>query len=93
VDEVRERGTQPPEEARHAQSHAQLLHTGPQLDRLDSFGEELRPARDRRETKIRGDLRERLQQPRDVRLVAGALPAQDVGVDDDQRNAQPAASL
>ena len=58
-----------------------------QLDRLDAVGDELGMARDRGEPQVGGDARAAAQQVQDVRLLAGAAAAEDVGVDGDEREA------
>ena len=61
-----------------------------QRDRLDSRRHELGAARDRGEAQAVADGGERAEQILDVRLVAGALPAEHVGVDHDERIAHAA---
>jgi hypothetical protein len=82
--EVRERGAKPPEQAGDSERHAERLAPGRQLDRLDSVGNEAGAAGDRGEAEIAwacgGEL---TQEPGHVGLVTGALPAEDVGIEDD----------
>ena len=93
VDEVGERGAEAAEQPRHRERHARDLAPGGQLDRLDPVGDELGPARDRRQPQVgRRGGGELAQQRADVGLVARALAAEDVGVDHDERLAHAAAS-
>ncbi len=55
----------------------------PQKDRLDAVGHELGVARHRREAQVGRGERERAQKIRHVGLVAGALAAEHVGVEED----------
>ena len=50
--EVGKGGTEPAEQPRDGERHAQLLATRGELDRLDALGHEVRPARDRREAEL-----------------------------------------
>ena len=91
--EVRERGPEAAEQARHRPGHPQLLRAGAELDRLDTPGDELGVARDRGEAElVAGERGQPAEQVLDVGLVAGALPAEDVGVDDDERRHAAASS-
>ena len=58
-----------------------------QRDGLDALGHELGVPRDRRDPQPRlgRERRERTQEVEHVRLVAGAVAAEHVGVDDDER--------
>ena len=85
---VHEGGPEPSEQPRERPRHAQLLARGRELDRLDR-----RRGRDpgrrvtaaiRRPAPAAGS-GQLAQQVEDVGLVAGALAAEDVGVDDDER--------
>ena len=80
---VREPRAEPADEAGEAPRHPPLLGAGGELDRLDPVGDELRLAGDGGEVEVRGGARERAQQVPDVGLVAGALAAEDVGVEED----------
>jgi hypothetical protein len=60
--------------------------------RLDALRDEVRPARDRCETKVVGDRRQRAEKLLDVRLVSGSLPSEDVRVDHDERASQDPTS-
>jgi hypothetical protein len=69
------------------QRHAERLASG-KLDRLDAVGHELGPAGDRAEAEVvRARGCELAEQPGHVGLVAGALPTQHVGVEEDERRA------
>ena len=93
MDEVGERGPEAAEQARHADRHARDLVPGRKVHRLDSFGHEVGAARDRGETQVRWRGSGELAQERaNVGLVAGALPPEHVGVEDDERRAHAAAS-
>jgi hypothetical protein len=83
VHEVREPRTKPRERARHRPRHAQLLRARRQHDRLDPLGDERCVARQRRDPKVAGERRHRAEQVLDVRLVARAAAAEEVGVEDD----------
>jgi hypothetical protein len=84
--EVGERRPQPAEELWQRPRHAHFLRPGAEPDRFHSVRDELRAARDCRKAEVSAaDRREQPQQVLDVRLVPGPLPAEDVGVDDDQR--------
>ena len=80
---VGEARLEPPDEAGEAPRHPPLLGVGGELDRLDPVRDELRLAGDGREMKVRGGAGERAQEVPDVGLVAGALAAEDVGVEQD----------
>jgi hypothetical protein len=92
VDEVRQRWAQAAEQARDGNRHAQLLRAGGKAHGLDSVRDERRIARDRGDPKIVGNLRQRPQQLRNVRLVAGATAAEYVRIDEDERLRYYAAS-
>ena len=74
---------EPPDEAGEAPGHPPLLGVGGELDRLDAVRDELRLAGDGREAQVRGGAGERAQEVPDIGLVAGALAAEDVGVEQD----------
>ncbi len=80
---VRDPGPEPTDEAREAPRHAPLLRAGGELDRLDPVGNELRLAGDGGEVEVRSGAWERAQQVPDVGLVARALAAEDVGIEED----------
>ena len=80
------------QERGHRARHSKLLVSRRQVKRLHARRHKLRPPRDRREPKVRRHLRQGAQQLLDVRLVAGAMPAEDVGVHDDERFRHAAAS-
>ena len=85
--EVRERRPQAAEQ-RAARDHAirSSWKRAGELDRLDALGDELGPPRHRREAELVARRRRQpAQQVLDVRLVAGALAAEHVRVDDDER--------
>ncbi len=91
--EVCERGPQPAERAAAPPRHPQLLRDGAELDRLDAVGNEVGPARDRGEAEVlAAELREAGEAGSHVGLVAGALPAEHVGVDDDEQRHATASS-
>ncbi len=92
VHEVRERRTKPAQEERHTHGHTQLLDARRQRDRLDTRRHELGAPRDRGKAQAAAGRGQRAEQVLDVRLVARALPAEHVGVDDDERLAHAAAS-
>jgi len=92
VDEVTDGGPDSTEQARQAPRHPQLLHAPRQQDRLHAVGHQVRPARYGCDPEILGSRRKRPQELLDVRLVAGALTAEDVRVDQDERRAQANAS-
>jgi hypothetical protein len=72
-----------PEEPRQRPRHSHLLRAGRQLQRLDPGRHALGMARDRGEVELGRRGRQRPQQVLDVGLVAGALPSEHVGVDQD----------
>ena len=78
------RRAEPPQQARHRHRHAQLLRAGRQMDRLDAVGDESRVAGHRRDSQIVRHVRQLTEQLHDVRLVAGASPAEHVRVDEHQ---------
>ena len=92
MQEVRDGRADVPQQARDRPGHPQLLASRGQVQRLDAFGHELRPARDRSEAKIVCDTRQRTQELLDIRLVAGPLPPEHVGVDHDERLVHATAS-
>ena len=92
MEEVRERRPHAAEQQRQAHRHTQRLAAGVEPDRLDPRRDELWPARHGREREPVGDGRQLAQEPEHVALVAGALAAEDVGVDDDARVAHNSAS-
>ncbi len=71
----RSRGSEP--------GHPRLLEARRQLDRLDAGRDEVGAARDGGEAQVGREPRQLAQQVRDVGLVAGALAAEHVGVDQD----------
>jgi hypothetical protein len=81
--EVGERRLELAEEPRHAPRHPQLLDARRQLDAVDAGRDEVRPARDRGEPEVGRRGGQAPEQVLDVRLVAGALAPEDVGVDRD----------
>jgi hypothetical protein len=81
--EVRERGAETAEQSRQRPCHPHLLQRRREANRLDAVGHELRMARHGREAKVGRHTRKQAEQVRDVRLVAGARPAEHVGVDHD----------
>jgi hypothetical protein len=83
VDEVRDARLDATQEPRHRPRHPQLLRAGRQHERLDSFGHERRVAGDRGDPLVALQVGERTEKVRDVRLVAGAVAAEHVGVDHD----------
>src|SRR5207245_10498438 len=93
VQKVRDRRADTPQQARDRPGHPQFLAPRWQVQRLDAFGHELGPARNRGEAKIVCDPRKRAQELLDVRLVAGPLPAEHVGVDHHERLAPATSSL
>ena len=91
--EVSERRTEPAQRPGDRPQHAGLLEAGRHVHCLDARRDEVGPPRQSREAKVTaGELRQALEQVRDVRLVARPLTAEHVGVDDDQGHAQAAAS-
>ena len=90
--EVGEIGLETRERARHRPRHAQLLRAGRHLDGTDALGNELGPARESGEAHaVAREAGEVVEEILDVRLVAGPLAPQDVGVDENQRG-HPSAS-
>ena len=85
--EVRKRGTQPVERTRHGPGHPQLLRACREPDRLDAIGHEVGTPRQRRKPEIGSRSRELPQKVLDVRLVPGALAAEDVRVEHDEGHA------
>src|SRR5437667_853958 len=84
--EVRQRGSDAPQQPGDAPGHSQLLELRLELDRLDPVRDELGPAGDRAEAELLAPQGgQPPEQVLDVRLVAGPLPAEHVGVDDDER--------
>ena len=79
--EVRELGPEPPEQPRQRAGHPRLLEPRRQLDRLDAGRDELGMPRHGREAEVGRGRGQLAQQVRHVRLVAGALPAEHVGVE------------
>ncbi len=67
--------------------HAELLRASLELAGLDALGHELGMPGDGDEAQVGRDARQLAQQVPDVRLVARALAAEDVGVDDDEAHA------
>ena len=80
---VRDARPEPPDEAGEAPRHPPLLRAGGELDRLDPVRDELRLAGDGGEAEVRGGAGQLAQEVPDVGLVAGALAAEDVGVEQD----------
>ena len=74
-------------------ARAQAMRSDPasarlELDRLDAVRDEVGPARDRGEAElVAAQRRQQAEQVLDVGLVARALPAEHVGVDDDEGSA------
>ena len=87
--EVRERRAQPVERTRHGPRHPQLLRARRERNRLDAVGHEVGTPRQRREPEIASGSRELAQQVLDVRLVPGALAAEDVRVEHDEDVTRP----
>ena len=81
--EVRELRLQPPRAAAAARRPSAPPEARRELDRLDPVGDELGTARDRGELEVGRDAGKLAEQVRDVGLVARALPAENVGVDQD----------
>jgi hypothetical protein len=82
--EVRERGRKAPQEARELVGHPKRLASRRERDRLDAFRHELGSPCHGREPKLgreRGQLGEKCG---DIALVAGALPAKDVRIEEDE---------
>ena len=86
--EVAERRAELPEQARQRHRHPQLLERRPEPHGLDPLGDELGVARDGGDPNSgsRRQRRQLAQEVEHVRLVACALAAEDVGVDDDERS-------
>ena len=86
--EVTERRAELPEQARQRHRQPQLLERRPEPHGLDSLGDEAGVARDGGDPNS-GSGRQRRQLAQEVehvRLVARALAAEDVGIDDDERS-------
>jgi hypothetical protein len=91
--EVGERRPEAPQQTRHGGGHPEFLEPRLQLHRLDAVRDEVWPASDCGEAEVVArDRRQPPEQILHVRLVAGALAAEDVGVDDDQRRHAAASS-
>jgi hypothetical protein len=90
--EVRHTRPEPPEQPRQAESHPQHLAAGFERDWLHALGHEVRASRHRFESQTVVEFRQLSQQCGDVAFVTGAPPAEDVGVDDDERLAHAATS-
>ena len=86
--EVPERRAELPEQARQRHSHPQLLERRREAYGLDPLGNEVGIARDGGKPEAGGgrERRQLAQEVEHVRLVACALAAEDVGVDDDERS-------
>ena len=84
--EVRHLRVEPTQQARKRPRHARLLEARRQVDRLDSVGHELGVARHRGEVEIGRDNRQLAQEVQHVGLLAGAIAAEDIGVEDDHRS-------
>ena len=82
-----ERRTQPTQQPRHADRHAQLLRPSAQDDRLDAVRDEGRVPGDRGNPEALGNAGQRPQQLTHICLVARAATAEDVRVDDDHASA------
>ena len=84
--EVDEGRPQPGEQAREGDGHAQVLRGGGEDDRLDARRYEVGAAGDGGEAEApgAGGGRQGAQEVRHVRLVAGAVAAEHVGVDHDE---------
>jgi hypothetical protein len=78
--EVRDARAEAAEQPRKRPTHPPLLGAGRQLDRLDAVGDELRVPRHRGEAEVGGGPGEGPEQVQDVRLVAGPLAPEDVGI-------------
>ncbi len=90
--EVREIGPEATQQPRERDGHAQLLGARGQVDRLDALGDEVGTAGDGGEPEVGSGGGKLPEEVRHVRLVAGALAAEDVGVDQDHRaSAEPPA--
>jgi hypothetical protein len=92
MEEVTERRSDAPEQARQPPCHPELLHPPREKDRLDAVGDEVRPACDGCQAQILGGRGKRSEELLHVRLVPGSPPPEDVRVDDDERPAQASAS-
>ena len=91
--EVRERGAEPAERPRNGVQHAHLLEARGHVHRLDARRHELGPPGQRGKAEpAAGENRQAREQVLDVGLVARALPAEDVRIDDHERSAHAAAS-
>src|SRR5581483_406765 len=89
VHEMRELRPKAVEQARHGPHHPRLLEARPQLYGTDAVRYQLRTARHRREVEVARQCAEQLAH---VRLVAGAVTAERVGVDDDHAASSYACS-
>jgi hypothetical protein len=83
MDEMGEAWAQAPDQPRDADGHAQLLRAGAQDNRLDSLGHESRISGDCGKVEVACDRRQRSEQLANVRLVAGSVAAENVGIDQD----------
>jgi hypothetical protein len=73
--------------------HPRLLESGRNVHRLDAVRDEVGTTGEGREAKVvAGEIRQPPEEVLDIRLVARALPAENVGIDDDERPCHAAAS-
>ena len=81
------------EQPRQRPEHPQLLDRRPEHERLDPGRDELGMSRGRRDPQagVAGERSKLAQKVAHVRLVAGAMPAEHVRVDDDERLAHASA--
>ena len=85
--EVRELRLQPAQQPRQRPGHAKLLRPRGHLDRLDAVGYELRTPGHGSEGQVGRHLRQLPQQIEDIRLLAGAVAAEYIGVQHDHATA------
>lgn len=91
--EVSKRRPDPAEQARKGPGHPELLRASGERKRINAVRHELGMPGDRGEAQLAaGHSGKCPEQVLDVRLVAGPLAAENVGIDDDERRGRHAAS-
>jgi hypothetical protein len=90
--EVSHTRPEPPKQPRQGESHPQHLAAGFERDGLNALWHEVRVPRHRCESQAVVEFRQLSQQCGDVAFVTGAPPAEDVGVNYDERLAHAATS-
>ena len=88
---VREPRPEAPEQPWELHAHPDHLAAGVEKNRLDAVGHEFRMARHGGQPQAVVETSELREQRRHVALVAGAMATEDVGVENNERLAHPAA--